>query len=59
VRRFFNVLGCLLAIPNIALDIGYIAKVPFYDQTPFLALIIILLLRTFLLLSVCQYFLFK
>ena len=45
IRDVFNGLGCLLAIPNLALDITYIIQSPFYNKSFFVTLIVILLLR--------------
>ena len=50
IRRIFNVIGCLLALPNVALDLSYIAKSSFYNKAFFVTLITIFMLRLIIVL---------
>ena len=58
IRRVISVIGCLLSIPNVALDLAYIAKSTFYNKAFFVTLIIIVLLRMFIVISGFQGYLF-
>ena len=57
IRRIFNVVGCLLAIPNVALDLAYIAKSSFYNKAFFATLIVIFMMRLLLILCGFQCYL--
>ena len=58
VRRIFNIIGCLLAVPNVALDMAYIAKSTFYNKAFYATLIVILLLRILIIIGSFQCYLF-
>ena len=57
VRRIINIICCLLAVPNVALDFAYIAKSTFYNKSFFATLIIILLLRIIIIIASFQCYL--
>jgi hypothetical protein len=50
IRRIINIVGCLLAIPNVALDLTYIAKSSFYNKAFFVTLITIFMMRLIIVL---------
>lgn len=58
LRRIINIIACVLAIPNVALDFAYIAKSTFYSKAFYATLIVILILRVFIIVASFQCYLY-
>ena len=55
IRRFFNVIGCILAVLNSAFDLLYFVKSTFSSKTLYMVTIVAVLLRMAVNFGFCQY----